>query len=105
MTTHIPLACTLSPTDYTTRLAWITALDTASLLSYRCAGGQLTLVYRVDAAMQVRELVRRERTCCAFLRFSVVTGEDTVTLDVHVPSNAIDAAPDLLAPFLVGTTH
>ena len=103
MTTEAPLACSLSATDYTNRLAWITALNTASLRSNRRVGGRLTLVYAADAVVPVRELVRREQECCAFLRFTVTTSEDAVSLDVRVPDTAVDAAGDLLAPFLAGS--
>lgn len=103
MTTDDLLACTLTPTDYATRIAWITALNRATLRSHHREGGRLRLAYSADAATQVHELVQREQNCCGFLRFTVVTGAEEVMLDVEVPDSAIGSAGDLLAPFLVGS--
>ena len=98
-----PIACTLTPgAAYTERVAWIVALNRDALRSHRHAAGVLTLDYSPDAAARVRELVRREAECCAFLRFDLHATSDAVRLAVAVPAGARDATAALLAPFLAG---
>lgn len=55
---------------------------------------------RGGAAERVREMVRREQTCCAFLHFSLVEREDTVALTITAPEEA-RAAADVLFMQLV----
>ena len=98
MLTLPPLVCTLTRVDYATRLAWIVALNRASLRSHRRDGVARYLVYTVAAASQVHELVRHEQAHCAFLRFDVSEGLDVVAVRVEVPVSDGDAS-DLLAPF------
>jgi hypothetical protein len=52
----------------------------------------------------VRELVRRERECCAFLEFSLDVTTDAVHLRIAAPAEARVSAGVLLEPFLGGTS-
>jgi hypothetical protein len=99
-----PIACTLTSTDYADRLAWIGTLNRESLRSHRQIGATLELVYDPTASARVRELVRREEKCCAFLRFSIDETSDAIHLLIQAPPEARDSAAaltgTLFAPFL-----
>lgn len=97
-----PLACTLTPESYAERVAWIARLNRASLRSHRRDGPVLELRYARDAGPAVRELVRREAACCAFLEFTITEEAGVVRLRVEVPGTAEAAAGTLVAPFLAG---
>jgi hypothetical protein len=96
MATDIPIACTLSPTDYRARLADIAALSREALRHVERRGLTLDLRYAPEATARVRQLVERERTCCAFLQFDLQEDEHEVRLLVTAPPAAADAVPDLL---------
>lgn len=55
----------------------------------------LSLVYGPEAADDVREMVRKESACCAFLRFHLSITHDEVHLLITAPEAAREAA-DLL---------
>jgi len=97
MATEIPIACTLSATDYRTRLAEIAALSREALRRVERRGLTLDLRYAPEAVERVRRLVEQERTCCAFLQFELQEGADEVRLLVTAPAAAADAVPDFLA--------
>jgi hypothetical protein len=59
----------------------------------------LALTYDSAAADDVRELVRREQTCCAFLDFSLFEDSDGVHLTVTAPQSAQEAAEMLFDHF------
>ena len=97
MASDIPIACTLSPSDYRIRLAEIAALSRDALRHVERRGLTLDLRYAPEAAAGVRRLVDQERRCCAFLQFELHEGADEVRLLVTAPPAAADAVPDLLA--------
>ena len=100
----LPIACSLSSEGLTKRLVWIAELNGAHLREFRMDGSSLHLVYALDAARKVRELVQKERECCGFLRFALHESSDQVALRIDVPDVAeTDTAP-LFAPFLSGTS-
>jgi hypothetical protein len=78
MATEIPIACTLSATDYRARLAEIAALSRDALRHVERRGLTLDLRYAPEAAARVRQLVEQERTCCAFLQFDLHESADEV---------------------------
>ena len=88
-----PIACTLSSDEYRTRLAEIAALAARSLRHHEYRGDQLELRYAPDAADQVREMVRQESACCAFLRFDIQQAADEFRVVVTAPDAARDALP------------
>ncbi len=102
-----PIACTLASDDYADRLDWIGRLNTASLRSHRQDGVILELVYDPTAGGQLRELVRREEKCCAFLRFRIDETGDAIHLLIEAPAEACDPTgaqtSTLFAPFLAGS--
>jgi hypothetical protein len=94
-----PIACTLTGGDYRERLAWIAELNRDALQEQRRNDLLLELIYRREAAMRVREMVARERECCAFLMFTLREDVDATRLTIAVPEAAREAADLLLAPF------
>ena len=97
MASDSPIACTLSPSDYRTRLADIAALSRDALRHVERRGLTLDLRYAPEAAARVRRLVDQEHRCCAFLQFELHEDVDEVRLLVIAPPAAAEAVPDLLA--------
>lgn len=95
-----PIACTLNPGDYKTRLAWIADLTRDALRSQTRRDLQLELVYSADAAPRVREMVRKEQDCCAFLTFHLDERPDETRLTIKAPESAREAADMLFGQFL-----
>jgi hypothetical protein len=95
-----PIACTLSGNDYRERLAWIAQLNQDGLCSYRRDPRTLELRYAAAVRDRVRQLVRQEAECCAFLDFSIEETGTHVTLTIAVPERAAAIADDLFGPFL-----
>jgi hypothetical protein len=95
-----PIACTLAPGDFDNRLAWIAELARDALHDHRRDDLVLQLTYVPEAAHRVREMVRRERTCCAFLTFDLREEPDAVRLIITAPEDARAAANALFEQFL-----
>lgn len=102
-TTTTPIACTLGVGAYQERLAWIAELNRSALRSSRREGARLVLTYDPGAAARVREMVRRERQCCAFLDFELREDENNTTLVVTAPEAAPDALDAVFDPFLTAS--
>lgn len=94
-----PVACTLTPGDFSGRVAWIRDLARDSLRAARRYDLTLHLAYERAAAPRVREMIEKERACCAFLRFDVREDESFVHVTIVAPEQARDAADDLFAHF------
>jgi hypothetical protein len=86
MATEIPIACTLSATDCRARLAEIAAPSRDALRHVERRGLTLDLPYAPEAAARVRQLVKQERTCCAFLQFDLQESADEVQSTAAVTS-------------------
>ena len=99
-----PIACTLGAGAYWKRLAWIAELNRAALQSSRREGSRLILTYSADARGRVRDMVRRERQCCAFLDFELSEDEKGLTLVIAAPEAAWDTLDAVFDPFLTGST-
>ncbi|OBI28334.1 hypothetical protein [Mycobacterium sp. E2238] len=93
------VACALTASDYAARIAWIEQLSATALDSYQREGHRIRLRYRPAAAAQARELVRRERQCCPFLKFSTEERDDAVVVTIDAPADLGAAADDLFAPY------
>jgi hypothetical protein len=94
-----PIACTLGPGDFRQRLAWIAALNCDALRARHQDGLRLELTYASAALDRVREMVARERDCCAFLTFELQQEADTVRLVIVAPEDARDALDAVFEPF------
>lgn len=104
MTIPPPIACTLAPGDYTGRVHWIADLNRSALRAHRQTDRMLELTYERGAADRVRELVRQEQRCCAFLRFALDETPDAIRLVIEAPPDAGDGSAALFAPFLSGAS-
>jgi hypothetical protein len=94
-----PIACTLDSTSFDQRLNDIRALMARSLRGSRRDGRHLHLSFAPDARAAVEDLVRKEKSCCAFLGFELRATATAVDLTVSVPAHAVGDAEILLAPF------
>lgn len=94
-----PIACTLDTRLFEERLAWIAGLNRRALINARRDDLRLELIYRSHAVEDVRELVRREQHCCAFLRYDLSVDTAAVRLVVTAPEDARPAAELVFEPF------
>lgn len=99
-TNSAPIACTLSPPEYKARLGATADLNRDALLCQTRHDLELRLVYTADATERVREMVRQEQDCCAFLIFDLDERLDEIRLTITVPERARSAADMLFAQFL-----
>lgn len=83
-----PIACTLSPTEFKHRAAWIAQLTETALMAHRIDGGTAHLLYRVEAKEAVEQLVRQEQACCAFLQFEIAETPLGVEVNITAPPEA-----------------
>lgn len=98
--TEMPIACTLTVGDYKERLAQIAELARDALRSHERNGLVLTLRYDAAAAERIREMVRREQDCCAFLTFDCREEGDEVAVTISAPESARIAAETLFEQFV-----
>ena len=89
-----------TPGDYKTRLAWIADLTSEALRRQARRDLELELVYSADAAVRVREMVRKEQDCCAFLTFDLDERPDEIRLTIKAPEGAREAGDMLFGQFL-----
>jgi hypothetical protein len=94
-----PIACTLDASDFRERTESIRDLARRSLLHASRTPLSLTLTYQPDALREVRDLVRKEQSCCAFLTFDLKEGPAGVILTITAPQSAADAADALFDHF------
>jgi hypothetical protein len=95
-----PIACTLDAGGFKQRLAWIAELNRDALRGHEREGLVLQLRYDAKAADRVKEMVRREKQCCAFLRFDVRHEGNDVLLTITSPTEARIAAETLFEQFI-----
>ena len=98
-----PIACTLGADDSRDRFAWIAALNRDALQSHEQRGHVLELRYAPHAIERVRELVRREQECCAFMTFGLREEVQEVRLTVTAPESSGDAAGALFEQFVASS--
>jgi hypothetical protein len=99
-TENRPIACTLIEGDFQDRLAWIAELTRDALRGYDRADLTLKLRYASEAVQCVRDLMCKERACCAFLTFEMLEHADEVWLTIKAPEDARTMADALFEPFL-----
>ncbi|WP_256752884.1 hypothetical protein [Mesorhizobium sp. Mes31] len=90
-----PIACTLDAGDFKERAAGIRDLARRSLRQASRTPLTLSLTYEPKALDEIRDLVAKEKTCCAFLTFDLTNDARGVFLTITAPQSAADAA-DLL---------
>jgi len=84
------IACTLSPTDMARRGEELREIARAALIDRMRHAGGVRLVFTSSEAIEaaLRDLIRRERECCAFLDFRLDSQAERLTLDIAGPSDA-----------------
>jgi len=97
-----PIACTLTAGEYKDRLASIRALTRDALRRHERRGLVLDLYYAPEAAERVREMVRKEQVCCAFLTFVVRPAAEAIRVSITAPESSREAADTLFEQFLTG---
>jgi hypothetical protein len=95
-----PIACILQPGDYRQRRVWIAELARSGQLGASRDDLRLELRYALDVADRVREMVRKEQSCCAFLDFELAETDADVRLTITAPERARDAANALFEQFM-----
>ncbi|MDW9619217.1 hypothetical protein [Sinorhizobium meliloti] len=95
----MPIACTLDAGDFKTRTAQIEALASRHLRHVSREPLSIELTYAAEALPDLRDLVRKETECCAFLDFDLKEDRDGVRLRITAPEAARDAADTLFAHF------
>lgn len=95
-----PIACTLTGNNFQKRLAWISELTRDALQSYERHDLVLDLKYAAAAAERVREMVLKEKACCAFLTFDLHEDHREIRLTITAPEAAREAANALFQQFV-----
>ncbi len=88
--TRIPIACTLTADDTTTRVdEWRQFLNSNVVEVIRTdTSVRLRLEEGGDAILAGVDLSRREKSCCAFFEFRLVPLPDAVWLEIDAPPEA-----------------
>lgn len=94
-----PIACTLDANAFKARTALIRTLSSRHLRQATRTARRLNLTYAPEALSEVRELVRMEQACCAFLTFDLTHDATGVFVTIIAPQAAAAAADDLFAHF------
>jgi hypothetical protein len=96
---EMPIACTLDAGDFKARTARIEALASRHLRGVSRNPLSIELTYASEALPELRDLVREETECCAFLDFELAESSDAIRLTITAPEAARDAAETLFAHF------
>ena len=80
-----PIACTLSTSALSERLASIRQFTSRSLLSHQLADRTLRLTCRLEAKDELERIVAAERECCSFLEFEFEDTPTSVVLSIRAP--------------------
>jgi hypothetical protein len=95
--TSLPIACSLSASDYAQRAQEFGSLFATALISSKREPTRLDLVLNRKLAEEarVRDLVDRERECCPYFTFEVASGAEDIRLQIEVPEGAEECLDDL----------
>ena len=88
--TDLPIACTLTPSGMTARLALIDALAVDGLIDRTPTAGGLRVRLRdtPEIERRTRDLVAAESACCAFLDFELAREGGALVLTIDGPADA-----------------
>jgi hypothetical protein len=95
-----PIACSLPSGAFHDRVAELAALARTALIGRRREGLTLELRYSAAAADRVRDIVRLEQKCCAFLTFEVTESPSELVVTITAPAHARASLDSVFAPFL-----
>ena len=101
MSTELPIACSLSPTELPARLSEIGDLGGTALLSSRTDGARAELRFarRPGVRERVDAIVAAESRCCGFLAMSVGDERDAIVLTIEAPPGARPVLQELVDAF------
>jgi hypothetical protein len=94
---ELPIACTLTPGAMADRGEWLRRLGAASLIAGERTEAGLQLRFAPAAEGGVREWVRAEQECCAFLSFDLDRTGDELRVAVAGPPGSEPVLDGLLA--------
>lgn len=97
----LPIACTLTSGAYKDRTTEIAALNRDALRKHARRDLVLELSYAPESRERVREMVRNEQRCCAFLSFELRESAHEIRLTVTAPETAREAVDTLFEQFIV----
>jgi len=95
------IACSLSPEDYGRRLSAIRELGEVALLDVEATPDGALLSFRNSTGVrdQIASIVHAEAACCSFLRLTIASEGERLTLSIAAPPEAMSVARDLTASF------
>jgi hypothetical protein len=103
MPSELPIACSLSAGDLSTRLREMAELGRAALVDVRRDHSRAELRFAAGAGAGVRDrvqgIVAAESRCCAFLAMTVTDEPDTVVLTIEAPDDAAVVLAELVDAF------
>ncbi|MBB4661791.1 hypothetical protein [Conexibacter arvalis] len=90
MTTHAPIACSLSAAEMPKRLAEMRAIGAAALLTADRTDTTAALRFRAsqDTRDKLAAIVAAESRCCGFLSFDLHDETDAIVLTITSPADA-----------------
>ena len=85
-----PIACTLNPGEYQSRIGALSALGERALRSRQqtARGERLTFRASDEIEQQLRAAVAAEAACCSFLTMNLRRADDGLVLDIAGPDDA-----------------
>ncbi len=94
----IPIACTLTESDLSERLAQWRSLVERAVEHNETADG-VELVFRADVApREIADLAIAELACCSFFTFTIALSADGTKLAIGAPPEARELAFSLASP-------
>lgn len=95
----VPVACTLEPSELPDRLAQWRAVADGAEAHHVQPDGSVRLELGPDADLpRLATLVAAERSCCAFLDFTITVDSSGVALEVRAPGGGSDVLLAFLSP-------
>jgi hypothetical protein len=101
MRTDLPIACSLSAAEQSSRLADMRAVGHRALLAAETTGGRATLRFRAGAGArkQLAAIVAAEAECCPFLDLKLREAAGVISLTVTAPAGAEPILAELVGAF------
>ena len=101
MTSELPIACSLSAIDLSTRLREMSDLGRAALVDVCHEQTRAELRFAAGAGLRDRvdRIVAAESQCCAFLEMTVTDEPDAVALSIRAPEGAEPVLQELVDAF------
>lgn len=90
MSTDIPIACTLTPEGFASRMSLIDAVAADGLIDRTDTehGLRVRLRDTPEIEQRTRALIAAESTCCAFLNFTLDREGGALVLEISGPQDA-----------------